>query len=422
MKSSPGKIIPTTVISAALLALLVLFFSTLTLDVWGNGARDPISAIAETWMETESLLSLWFEETQPEERIKVEFRGLLDKLEASIEDFISDPIYVSLCLTPFSPEKSLRNIRLYLGELEGALNEGGKDRAFILSSKLHKEINELLFLNIKSADAIHMNYFYIFYIFVAVLLVVVFAMWRLNHALESSLNRERQQVAFSRQMVLAQERERNRIARELHDTVAQDIRSLGLQISRIGRLFKDEQPEKTGSPELRDLWEETTRNQEAILDRIRSVCSGLIPPDFLHQGFENSLRQFCGEFGRRTGIECRVSIQEGLVLKPLGPEMQLQCFRLIQEALTNIEKHSGAREATVLIRNNLTKGPGPETQSLIICISDDGRGFSSIPTRLNTGKGLGIRGMYERVDILGGNLKFISEKGEGTMVQITAPL
>jgi signal transduction histidine kinase len=424
-----GKVILTVIISAALLALLALFFSTLILDIWGTGTPDPISTITETWAEVEDLLSEWIEQGEQEGQVKAEFRKLLNKLDSSLAGFSSGPIYASLVLTSFSPEKNIINIQRDLEELEGAINSGRKDRAFILSSRLQKEINQLLILNGKTSDAIHMNYFYIFYIFVAVLLIVVLAMWRLNQALGSSLNRERQRAAFSRQMVLAQERERSRIARELHDTVAQDIRGLGLQISRISRLVKEEQGEI--SPELGTLWEETSRNQETILARIRSVCTGLIPPDFLHQGFEDTLRRFCGEFGKRTGIECRVSIQEGLVLNPLEPEMRLQCFRLIQEALANIEKHSGAREATVLVRNNFTNEPGPEglkarsvpeAQSLIICVSDDGRGFSNIPTRLDTGNGLGIRGMYERVDILGGSLKFISEKGEGTMVQIIAPL
>jgi signal transduction histidine kinase len=102
-------------------------------------------------------------------------------------------------------------------------------------------------------------------------------------------------------------------------------------------------------------------------------------------------------------------------------EMQLQCFRLVQEALTNIWKHAEASEVTVVLRNagfggNKTK-PG-----LLICVSDDGKGFAA-PCRTHTPAGhLGIRGMYERITILGGVLSFVSEEGEGTMVKIEAPL
>jgi signal transduction histidine kinase len=107
-------------------------------------------------------------------------------------------------------------------------------------------------------------------------------------------------------------------------------------------------------------------------------------------------------------------------------EMQLQCYRLVQEALTNIQKHAGATEATVLLRN-AGFGGDKARPGLLICVCDDGRGFvypsgaETVPAE-NTAGHLGIRGMYERIAILGGALSFISERGEGTMVKIDAPL
>jgi signal transduction histidine kinase len=101
---------------------------------------------------------------------------------------------------------------------------------------------------------------------------------------------------------------------------------------------------------------------------------------------------------------------------------QLQCFRLVQEALINIEKHAGASEAVVVVRC--------EEDTLLICISDDGKGFAPsqddpenhrFETIYAPGH-FGIRGMYTRTAILGGSLRFESEAGEGTTVIIRAPL
>jgi signal transduction histidine kinase len=216
-------------------------------------------------------------------------------------------------------------------------------------------------------------------------------------------------------MVLAQEKERGRIARDLHDTVAQDLRGLGLKITRIGR----------GGEKSAELCREAADDQAKILDRVRDICTYLIPPDFHNAGLPDSLRQLCSEFGKRTGIECRITIQENLRLEGLDEEMQLQCFRLVQESLSNIEKHANASEAVVVLRNSVCEGSAKT--SLLICISDDGIGFEKVPGRENLNSPglrdhLGIRGMFERITILGGALDFISEINEGTMVQIEVPL
>jgi signal transduction histidine kinase len=204
-------------------------------------------------------------------------------------------------------------------------------------------------------------------------------------------------------------KERGRIARELHDTVAQDLRSLGLKITRIGRSGES------------DLCREAAEDQTKILDKIREICANLIPPDFHHTRLPDSLRLLCGEFGKRTGIECRITIDENLNLEGLNEEMQLQCFRLVQESLANIEKHAGAGEAVVVLRNCKEN---TAMKTLLICISDDGKGFEKAPTRENTvaPDHLGIRGMFERINILNGTLDFISESGQGTMVRIEVPL
>jgi signal transduction histidine kinase len=88
------------------------------------------------------------------------------------------------------------------------------------------------------------------------------------------------------------------------------------------------------------------------LDRVRRICYSLVPPDFHRQGLPPVLRRLYLDFRARTGIECRFFIQDKLRLEPLDPETRLQCFRLIQKTLANIEKHSGSDEAVLVMRSD----------------------------------------------------------------------
>jgi signal transduction histidine kinase len=159
---------------------------------------------------------------------------------------------------------------------------------------------------------------------------------------------------------------------------------------------------------------------------VRSICEGLGPQDFRFQGLADALRRLCYDFGGKTGIDCRVDIAENLPLDSLNNEMQLQVFRIVQEALTNVEKHAEATEVVVVLRM-ITADKG----ALFVSVSDDGKGFSvpgknSRITEPQAGKlgiaHFGIRGMYERAAILGGVLTIESEKNEGTLVCLKVPL
>jgi signal transduction histidine kinase len=102
----------------------------------------------------------------------------------------------------------------------------------------------------------------------------------------------------------------------------------------------------------------------------------------------------------------------------LSPQMQLQVYRIVQEALSNIEKHSEAKEVTLTVRNK-------EDKALLICVTDDGKGL--VQNTENTqspksGDGLGIRGMYQRAAILGASLSFVEGAGSGLTVRLEVPL
>jgi len=193
-----------------------------------------------------------------------------------------------------------------------------------------------------------------------------------------SVERESKSLVFSHLMIKGIETERRRISRELHDNIL---------------------------PQIRDL---------EVSNQIRSMCMELIPPDFSKLSLNNALVDLCGKFADRTGIECVYSIGENLSFTAINSENQLHLYRMVQEAFTNIEKHSKASKAALVARQT--------SSGILICISDDGIGITPAPqaSALQTAneEGLGLRGIHQRAAIIGAKLDFISESGNGLMVRI----
>jgi signal transduction histidine kinase len=243
-------------------------------------------------------------------------------------------------------------------------------------------------------------------------MLTAFVIQFLYKALENSLRREADGSWFSRAILLAHEEERSRLSRELHDTIAQDLRYLSLSMDKIGNCLDSEEREK--------LCTEAATAHSTLIRKVRDICDFLVPPDFRFQGLSDALKRFCLDYGKRTGIDCRTVIAENVKLDSLSEEKQLQIYRIVQEALTNVEKHARATEAIVILR---TGSDG----SISVGISDDGKGFQPPGTkhsRLLTKDGvihLGIRGMNERAVMLGGSLLIKSERGEGTLVRLELP-
>jgi signal transduction histidine kinase len=140
-----------------------------------------------------------------------------------------------------------------------------------------------------------------------------------------------------------------------------------------------------------------------------------MPPDFTRLSLNDSLSGLCVQFTKRAGIECACSIESDLSFTAYRPENQLHIYRMVQESFTNIEKHSGAGRAALVVRRS--------AENILICVSDDGVGIqSSLTARgIPMGAGLGIRSMRQRADILGAKIDFISESGNGLMVRIEVP-
>jgi signal transduction histidine kinase len=340
-----------------------------------------------------------------------------DDLESSIEDFhlalkkflSSQIIYLYRIHRPENIQ-ILADIDSAVDSLYGALKDGGGLPVFPIMLEIDSNLEQLQLIEKNLSEASQLQYFQLFFFLCVLIISIVLALWALYSRFEKAEKREKQSLAFSRETILAAERERSRIARELHDTVAQDILQLSLQTEIMNK--------EADASKRSLLCGEIVGGQREIMKRIRNICENLIPPDFQRRRLGDALQALCYDFQQRTNIECQIKIQKDLPLAALDSDIQLQCFRIVQECLTNIEKHSKAAECSVLVYRG-------EEGKLIISVSDDGKGIP--PLNDDSFKNLkeqgcfGLWGMYERAAAMNGGLTLESEPGEGTTVTLRIP-
>ena len=363
-----------------------------------------VSSISFEWLEVKKAL-YQIEKNEDAQSILIQ----IDKFNTMLNDFIVSPVgkmYQSYREEIISGEliTALFNIDTLLERLKTAiLNSGGFINAEILSSLLEVDIIiESLQYNDTNLSNTLLLHIYLFFFFLSLLIIIaVLAIQMLYARFEKLKIRERQSLLFSREIVNAQEHERKRIAREFHDTVAQDLWRLSFQIDN----------------------ERIVEEQRAIIKRIRDICDTLIPADFQRRGLLNALKKLALDFGEHTGIECHITIHQDINLESMNNDTQLQCYRIVQESLTNIEKHAEADEVFLLVRQTAGKEPGEN--SLLICVSDNGKGFSPPDYNsyliLRTEGHMGLWSMYERAASISGALTIVSDS-EGTMVNLQVPL
>lgn len=194
---------------------------------------------------------------------------------------------------------------------------------------------------------------------------------------------------LSARLLRVQEEERKAVARELHDGVAQNLSALKLGLDRLGK-----QQDEPAWQELRGLAEES-------LKMTRNLSLVLRPSMLDDLGLEAALRWQVREWQRREGL--RVDLQTVGPLEDLDEERRLCVFRLVQEAVQNALRHGEASEVQIQVAR--------EPQRLLVSVQDNGRSFDPAKE-----KGLGIMGMTERVQKLGGTLSIASRPGVGTVV------
>jgi signal transduction histidine kinase len=209
---------------------------------------------------------------------------------------------------------------------------------------------------------------------------------------------------LSSRLLSLQDSERRRIARELHDSLGQYLVGLKLNAHALRQ-----------APEREELWLEADKLMEQCISEVRTLSYLLHPPTMDAAGFASAARWYVEGYGQRSGLNVTLDVPSDLDRLPDAVELAL--FRVLQEALTNVHRHSGASAAEVLVRQ--------DAEQVILEVKDNGCG---IPEELlnhfhstGVGTGVGIAGIRERVRELGGKLALESDRN-GTLVRITIPL
>jgi two-component system, NarL family, sensor histidine kinase UhpB len=200
----------------------------------------------------------------------------------------------------------------------------------------------------------------------------------------------------------ANENERRRVSRELHDEVGQGLMSLRLSLGILIR-------EAAGEP-LRRRAEATLEILDNTIDGLRRIIGRLSPRPLENLGLLGAIRREADLLAKQTGMIPHVALPKQLTL--INGEVELAVYRLVQEALHNTAKHSGARNFSVALQGT--------TKRLRMQISDNGAGFGSKTAA--SAENFGVAGMRERVEELGGRLRIFSVKSGGTRIQIEIPL
>ncbi len=223
--------------------------------------------------------------------------------------------------------------------------------------------------------------------------------------LEEAERREALRGELLRRVVEAQEAERQRIARELHDATGQALTAIGLGLRGASTTLRQDLEKAT--LQLRQLESLVARS----LDELQRIIADLRPSHLDDLGLPAALRWYAAEVQNRTPLQ--VTVEVSGEVKPLSSETKIALFRIAQEALTNTIKHARAKHAHIaLVFGN---------EDVTLQVNDDGCGFDTNHPDRKGRHPWGLEGMKERASLLGGQCHILSSPGRGTLVVVTIP-
>lgn len=209
-----------------------------------------------------------------------------------------------------------------------------------------------------------------------------------------------------RKIILAQEEERHRISRELHDEAGQSMVGIRMSLQSINT----NRPDHANSAEFADLKhgiEKAIILTESATQTIRSLAYRLRPPVLDLLGLNLAIKQLCIDFSEQTAL---IISYAGVDTPSLSEELAISIYRIVQEALTNIVKHARAKHAWIKLS---------DTQEVIkLSISDDGQGFD--PENIHMG--IGLESMRERCHLLNGKMQILSSPGNPALLKFSFPV
>ena len=211
---------------------------------------------------------------------------------------------------------------------------------------------------------------------------------------------------LSVRLMKTQDEERRRIAREMHDSAGQTIVALSMNLAQISRRCAGLEPE------MQELAGQAQAMLKELELEIRTTSYLLHPPMLDELGLRAALEWYVEGLQQRIGIEIRLVMNE---FARLSEDMELTIFRVIQECLTNIHRHSGSKSAEIDLTCN--------DAGVVIKVRDFGKGISeeNLAKIRSRGVGVGLRGMFERVRPFAGDVQIDSQENHGTTITITIP-
>ena len=216
---------------------------------------------------------------------------------------------------------------------------------------------------------------------------------------------ERRFRAISRGVLRAQEAERSRISRDLHDGVGQTLTALKMQLDVLAREGGPDAPLAGRLAALRDM-------ADAALQEIRQISHAIRPQILDNLGLVATLRWLARTFEARTGV--RTTFACGELATARDPDVETLLYRVVQESLTNVTKHARASRVAIELAGN--------AGWLTLRVEDDGVGFDGARTAARDDEvGFGLRSMRDRVRLFGGRFSVRSSVGAGTVVEVEVP-
>jgi signal transduction histidine kinase len=221
--------------------------------------------------------------------------------------------------------------------------------------------------------------------------------WGIQRDITARRQAEEALANVSRRLIEAQEQERTRIGRELHDDIGQRLALLAVELQQL-------QGDPLILPEVRSRIGEFRKQTSEIADDIQSLSHELHSAKLQYLGIAAAMRGFCQEFGAQQKVEIDFKTHD--LPSSLSPDISLSLFRVLQEALHNSAKHSGVRHFEVQLEGT--------SDEIHLTVTDSGTGFD--PEAAKESRGLGLISMEERLKLVNGELTIESQPKRGTTI------
>lgn len=314
---------------------------------------------------------------------------------------------------------------VYTNDILRGLFSALEDSLFILeqeiSTEAETEVNQKLFVKYSLIQKEMISFFqllnesarvsgFIITIMLCSLSIIIFGglVFVLNY-----IKRRNQVIQLEKKVqeqhlvVKVQETERIKLGTELHDTAIQDFKALRLFLMQLESQIQKNSEVESILGKIHELEKHGLSTLYAILHR-------LAPPEVDGEDFKSALLSLCGNFKKDSGIDFVFYVDPGAHLNALAKDVRLQVYRVVQEALTNVARHSKATECIISVRE--------ENNRIIMFISDDGIGMGERkPSEKSDTGGFGLRGMESRIAIIGGDFRIRWDE-DGTEIRLEIPV